>query len=422
MPASVRDVLRSSATAAIDGASKRHKKNAPALGLIYRAKTMDGLEAAFTLLLEGPENSVSSIAAKHMQLLKEANITLKDQCDIGAMFALTESVTTLTEIIEALPEDEGVDLVVNGTGVYQSRSHFLDALKLARATTERMSKNIGAAKAAQYENIGRKQLEGIIFDNRGGELESYRVLREDLADIEQQLSGAKGNKKQFVELEERKASLFNGKARQTMDRLSASSPVTEEQAAEWAKGQTVTVSAKNRMKKLGYAIDRLYEDMAIYYRLTHGRMPHFSIVTKGDRRASASLVGREVRVGSSFSKRALFHEMSHLLECDNAVQWASYEHKNRRTEGEELEWLGKLTGNSSYRRGELARPDKFFHPYVGKEYADKGTEILSMGLQEFSQPLQFFSLRAPVLVLVTCPIRPNTPNTCLLYTSDAADE
>lgn len=80
------------------------------------------------------------------------------------------------------------------------------------------------------------------------------------------------------------------------------------------------------------------------------------------------------------------HEIGHAIEdkypdvLDRLNQFLDY-----RTKGETAQPLSQLTNNANYGAREIAKPDKFIHPYMGKIYESKdkrfATEILSMGLE-----------------------------------------
>jgi len=93
-------------------------------------------------------------------------------------------------------------------------------------------------------------------------------------------------------------------------------------------------------------------------------------------------------------RQILFHEAAHHLEYNNpeilqaATQWI----KNK-AEGEPRK-LSELTGNPGYGDHEVAYPDKFLTPYIGKATKTGNTEVISMGLERFAtaQDMQrFFS-------------------------------
>lgn len=81
----------------------------------------------------------------------------------------------------------------------------------------------------------------------------------------------------------------------------------------------------------------------------------------------------------------IVHELGHWLEMNEpAIMDAAKEFLRRRTAGETAQPLRKLTG-LDYGPTELARPDKFRNPYIGRAYERNGkvfaTEVISMGLQ-----------------------------------------
>lgn len=78
------------------------------------------------------------------------------------------------------------------------------------------------------------------------------------------------------------------------------------------------------------------------------------------------------------------HELGHWLEEVNpGLHDKIMEFYDRRTAGEKLITMNKALGGTGYRASEKTRPDKFVHPYMGKDYQRKGSEILSMGLEMF---------------------------------------
>lgn len=78
--------------------------------------------------------------------------------------------------------------------------------------------------------------------------------------------------------------------------------------------------------------------------------------------------------------RCAFHEMGHHFEqLYPEIRKLEHEFYQRRTSGEELQWLGV-----GYSEQERARYDDFVNPYIGKDYGntDKSSyELLSMGLE-----------------------------------------
>lgn len=83
----------------------------------------------------------------------------------------------------------------------------------------------------------------------------------------------------------------------------------------------------------------------------------------------------------------IVHELAHNIEYQRGPEWrkkriAFYE---KRTKGEELQKLRDLTGED-YGDGELAKPDKFLTPYMGRLYDydspdHSASEIITMGAE-----------------------------------------
>lgn len=91
--------------------------------------------------------------------------------------------------------------------------------------------------------------------------------------------------------------------------------------------------------------------------------------------------------------KTVVHEMSHFVEFANQhVHERCLEFLQYRTRGEDPKPLRELTGNSKYGEHEVARPDKFFNPYCGKDYGTRSTEILSMGVERLTkEPKEFYN-------------------------------
>ena len=77
------------------------------------------------------------------------------------------------------------------------------------------------------------------------------------------------------------------------------------------------------------------------------------------------------------------HEYAHRLQHVMPDIDAKFQEIHRkRTEGEELEKMRKLFPKIGYKNDEVTRKDGYFHPYMGKEYKEKGAlELMSMSFQ-----------------------------------------
>lgn len=80
--------------------------------------------------------------------------------------------------------------------------------------------------------------------------------------------------------------------------------------------------------------------------------------------------------------RTAVHELGHRMEYTvPGVRVLEQQFYDRRTAGEPLEQLSKLSPGSRYGKDERARKDQFFNPYVGKTYEGRAYEIISMGME-----------------------------------------
>lgn len=105
-------------------------------------------------------------------------------------------------------------------------------------------------------------------------------------------------------------------------------------------------------------------------------------------RAFANSTG--IHITENDDAATVVHEMGHILEMQNTqIFKAANEFLEKRTMGEPALPLRFVTGQG-YSRDEMAKSDKFPHPYCGKIYASRSTEIISMGCEYmFEDPEKF---------------------------------
>jgi hypothetical protein len=134
---------------------------------------------------------------------------------------------------------------------------------------------------------------------------------------------------------------------------------------EWTKGETWFKRVIG--DALGYSdIVRIYRDRA----------------AAGLAREASYYLSNTVNMRSGAGGDVMAHELGHFLEDKNReLLRRSREFVARRTAGEAAQRLSDLYPGSGYDLDEMARPDKFIHPYIGKDYGDDGSEVMSMGLQ-----------------------------------------
>jgi hypothetical protein len=82
------------------------------------------------------------------------------------------------------------------------------------------------------------------------------------------------------------------------------------------------------------------------------------------------------------SHKTILHELGHTVEThDPFIRRLCLSFYDRRTAGEATQPLRVLTDTQAYGPNEVARPDNFRSPYVGRDYGRQATEVLSMGMQ-----------------------------------------
>lgn len=106
--------------------------------------------------------------------------------------------------------------------------------------------------------------------------------------------------------------------------------------------------------------------------------------TKFGQAADRSFYGKGgIYMADKAPVEVVVHEAAHWLEeSDPKIHDKVQKFFESRTAGEEWQKLSDLTGNSNYADNEVAKPDKWSKPYMGKKIASgKNSEILSMGME-----------------------------------------
>ncbi|MBI4739002.1 hypothetical protein HY772_05590 [Candidatus Woesearchaeota archaeon] len=107
-----------------------------------------------------------------------------------------------------------------------------------------------------------------------------------------------------------------------------------------------------------------------FFQVTGQSLPSLIDMRKTTDRASADNEGGWVNIGAFTQPETIYHELGHHVEFSNprigdaARQWV-----DSRATGS-VQQLSRMTGISSYRDNEVAKPDHFVNPYVGKIYGD----------------------------------------------------
>ena len=129
------------------------------------------------------------------------------------------------------------------------------------------------------------------------------------------------------------------------------------------------------------SIPQFKESLAELYRYLGGKLGIIYFVVEGRSKRAFARGRGLIALQGAINTETLFHECGHLAEAwDQAINAACLRFVKDRAEGPPVS-LRKLTGNHGYRLAEVAYPDSFIDPYVGKHYSHAASEVLSMGIQ-----------------------------------------
>ncbi|NMG11138.1 polymorphic toxin-type HINT domain-containing protein [Brasilonema sp. UFV-L1] len=134
-----------------------------------------------------------------------------------------------------------------------------------------------------------------------------------------------------------------------------------------------------------------YQD---FFELTGGKGARSIKTLKyDDPRAYASRYDNTINIGKGAEKGTQFHEAGHHVEFESKdLQMAMNIWRNQRAYSLQYKSLKELTG-IDYDDDEVALEDKYLDPYVGKVYANDSTEVLSMGIEHFTDAKTMRRLR-----------------------------
>jgi len=106
-------------------------------------------------------------------------------------------------------------------------------------------------------------------------------------------------------------------------------------------------------------------------------------IYKGAYRANAYPNQFRILMAASDNRGVYFHEIGHLLESNNRLKGKTYNWVAARGGGRGKSIPYSKIGSWSSDT-QNAYKDKFINPYVGKFYRDGSTEVMSMGMQQFT--------------------------------------
>ena len=151
--------------------------------------------------------------------------------------------------------------------------------------------------------------------------------------------------------------------------------------------QEEAIAAVSKIKIEGKAEPDIKDRMADFVRMTNGQgLETLSKIKIAKGRAHASRSGNMIKYGG-YNTKTLFHEMGHHVEYASHNQGG--EVGTRFVRGRATgpaKRLSSLDPGKGYDRDEVAVPDHFIDPYVGKVTGPGSSEVISMGLQVLSSP------------------------------------
>jgi hypothetical protein len=171
-----------------------------------------------------------------------------------------------------------------------------------------------------------------------------------------------------------------------------------EDAAEGMAGRVeFEPSAEKALEARGRTTDQARREIGEFYRITGGQGPDPEATSWEATRSRADTEPGRLDLGGGTAKKTIFHEMAHHLEFqDPELAGASRSFRDARAAnaghaGKEYP-LQQLEPEGNYRPDEMVMIGNFKRLYTGKTYKDGITEVVTMGLQEFTNPRDMFNL------------------------------
>lgn len=132
------------------------------------------------------------------------------------------------------------------------------------------------------------------------------------------------------------------------------------------------------------------EHLADFIQMTGGMSAEsFKKIKIDSARPYADIENGSVNLGRDVTpearKTALFHEFGHIVEMNGGLNKITNKWLDQRATGPAVP-MNKLSKLAAYDDDEIARPDHFVDPYVGKVYDTGETEVLSVGLERMASP------------------------------------
>ena len=170
------------------------------------------------------------------------------------------------------------------------------------------------------------------------------------------------------------------------------SDITDNEAQDFAQSINYDSNIEKHLSG-SYKKEDLRRDLASVYQMVGGNITGLNTIAYVDDRAHANRSQALLNIGKSPNSRIIFHEVAHHVEhsLPEEIKNLTKHFLMQKADGQPRP-LRELTNDGSYGEDEIAHPDKFLHPYVGKAYPDGSTEVLSMGLEHFTNAIEMQKL------------------------------
>lgn len=372
---------RTAASDAIQSYLETGLADIPAAFRPFEAQTISDLAA--TADLPASARQANSIALEGLADLEVAQVAAFDEVSSRGVMTGLDPASIMGKIDQA-------------EAILRQRANSTPGYSEVVAQVQVVNNNYESADADLIQAIraAREAIRAGTGDESiiAGLIEQRRVLRDNyVADFDREKAKISAIEKVFDEEKTSKAmALIKVEGDAVLAAVLKSSPITEQQATEWASRQIIDKDALSKLARLGYKKADVFRDMAEFYRISGGKSSAIRIAA-GGRRANTTgvetrLGEKIINLGTRFDKGTLFHEMAHHLENDPIAKAASNGFLLKRRESPAAHTLRSLTGNKGYRADEVAYKDSFINPYTGKIYRDGVTEVFAMGVEYLANP------------------------------------
>lgn len=326
------------------------------------------------------------------QAQKITPLQLKSELIQDGKYLMQEKFSNVFDDIKTIHED--IDYVNEARGKIRG-DKFIEAKNFIKdKIAEEIEKEFPGKGDSTKDLIDRC----IIEPDSWGEknipiLKRYIELRQKIAAECEDKFKEYGKMVNDVEIRNKRAKILKEKIFEDISNsLKDSSGISQEEAEAWASNNVyLEKGIERKLNSIGYPKKKLFQDIVDFYRYAGGKLGPVEFIMTRKSRAFAVTNKMQIAITKYFNKETLFHECGHLVEgLDGLSLKCSRQFRNDRATGE-IQSLRSLTGNSGYASSEVAYPDNFINPYVGKVYQCPASEVYSMAIENMASPDQIIN-------------------------------